>query len=67
MEDPAKNGAGNMIEKRGNKDRRVPGDRRFGSNPKGYHGPERRGTFDRRRYMGRRRHRIAVEKVNDHP
>ena len=35
-------------------DRRSAGDRRFGTNPKGYNGPERRAIFDRRNHTARR-------------
>ena len=47
-----------MIEKRSSKERRITGDRRFGTNPKGYNGPEKRSVFDRRNYYERRQTKI---------
>lgn len=47
-----------MIEKRSSKDRRIFGDQRVGTNPKGYNGPERRSVFDRRSYNERRQTKI---------
>jgi hypothetical protein len=47
-----------MVEKRSGKDRRITGDLRFGTNPKGYNGPERRSVFDRRSYNERRQTKI---------
>jgi len=50
-----------MIEKRSGKDRRITGDRRLGTNPKGYNGPEKRSIFDRRSYDERRQPNIESE------
>ena len=41
-------------------DRRIDGDRRFGTNPKGYNGPERRAVFDRRNYNERRQKKYVI-------
>ena len=42
-------------------DRRIVGDRRFGTNPKGYNGPERRAVFDRRNHNERRQGQYAAD------
>ena len=41
--------------------RRIAGDRRFGTNPKGYYGPERRAVFDRRGHNERRQEQYTGE------
>ena len=41
-------------------DRRIAKDRRFGTNPKGYNGPERRAVFDRRNYNERRQKKYVI-------
>ncbi len=41
-------------------DRRIVGDRRFGTNSKGYNGPERRAVFDRRNYNERRQKKYVI-------
>lgn len=47
-------------ERRSVKIRRVSKDRRMGTTPKGYNGPEKRARFDRRKYDERRKKQYAV-------
>ena len=47
-------------EKRSGIDRRKSKDRRMGTTPKGYLGPEKRAVFDRRKYDQRRLKKYAA-------
>jgi len=47
-------------ERRSDKIRRVSKDRRMGTTPKGYKGPEKRTRFDRRKYNERRKKTYSV-------
>jgi len=47
-------------ERRSNKVRRISRDRRMGTTPKDYIGPEKRAVFDRRKYDERRQINYAV-------
>lgn len=47
-------------ERRSGKNRRVSKDRRMGTTPKGYKGPEKRARFDRRNYDERRQKKFAA-------
>ena len=47
-------------ERRSAKIRRTSRDRRMGTTPKGYQGPEKRAVFDRRKYDERRKKKYAV-------
>lgn len=47
-------------ERRSGKIRRVSRDRRMGTNPRDYKGPEKRAVFDRRKYNERRQKKYAA-------